>query len=134
MNGKKQWYKKYDMYQFCNQKVPESSIIMISERYYEKQVFYKKSCIKHFAIFTGKHLCWSIFLIKFIKKKFQHIGFSHEYCKIFKSIFREIKRFSILQKICERLFERFSTGTNNIIVTSHIHRKWVRRFRKKKPF
>ena len=40
----------------------------ISKRCYEKQVFYKKAVLKHFAIFTEKHLCWSIFLIKFIKK------------------------------------------------------------------
>ena len=68
----------------------------IWERYYENQVFYKKAVLKHFAIFTGRHLCLSIFLIKFIKKELQHTGFSFDYCKIFKSIFREIKRFSIL--------------------------------------
>ena len=27
-------------------------------------VFYKKAVLKNFAIFTGKHLCWSLFLIK----------------------------------------------------------------------
>ena len=31
----------------------------------------KKAVLKHFAIFTGKHLCWSIFLIKLIKKKLE---------------------------------------------------------------
>ena len=31
-----------------------------------------KAVLKHFAIFTGKHLCWSLFLIKFIKKNLQH--------------------------------------------------------------
>ena len=35
----------------------------------------RKTVLKHFAIFTGKHLCWSFFLIKFIKKKLQHRGF-----------------------------------------------------------
>ena len=33
----------------------------------QKQVpvmFYKKSFLKYFAILTGKHLCWSLFLIK----------------------------------------------------------------------
>ena len=28
-------------------------------------VFYERSVFKNFAIFTGKHLCWSLFLIKF---------------------------------------------------------------------
>ena len=28
------------------------------------EVFYKKAVRKNFAIFTGKHLCWSLFLIK----------------------------------------------------------------------
>ena len=34
---------------------------------YQKQpseLFYKKTVLKNFAIFTGKHLCWSSFLIK----------------------------------------------------------------------
>ena len=29
------------------------------------EVFYKKAVLKNFAIFTGKHLCWSLFIIKF---------------------------------------------------------------------
>ena len=28
------------------------------------EVFYKKDVLKSFAIFSGKHLCWSLFLIK----------------------------------------------------------------------
>ena len=28
------------------------------------ELFYKKTVLKHFAIFTGKHLYWSLFLIK----------------------------------------------------------------------
>ena len=28
------------------------------------EVFYKKTVLKNFAIFTGKHLCWSLFLNK----------------------------------------------------------------------
>ena len=86
------------MYQFCNQKVPKSSIIMISERYYEKQVFYKKSCIKHFAIFTGKHLCWSIFLIKFIKKKFQHIGFPMNIARFLRASLERSRDFQFCRK------------------------------------
>ena len=37
-----------------------------------------------------------------------------------KMIMARFLRASILQNICERLFERFSTGTNNAVVTSHI--------------
>ena len=43
------------------------------------KVFYNKSFFKNFAISTGKHLSWSLFLIKtcnFIKKRLQHRCFS----------------------------------------------------------
>ena len=30
------------------------------------EMFYKKAFLKTFAIFTGKHLPWSLFLIKFM--------------------------------------------------------------------
>ena len=49
--------------------------------FFQKQpweVFYKKAVIKNFAIFTGKQLCWGLFLLKlhlkacnFIKKRLQ---------------------------------------------------------------
>ena len=36
----------------------------------------KKSVLKHFGIFTEKHLCWSLFLIKlFVKKRLQNSCF-----------------------------------------------------------
>ena len=40
----------------------------------QTEVLYKKGVIKIFAIFTGKHLCWSLFLLKcnFIKKRLEH--------------------------------------------------------------
>ena len=41
------------------------------------EMFYK-TFLKNFAIFSGKHLCWSLFLIKL---------FSWEYCEIFKNTF-----------------------------------------------
>ena len=31
---------------------------------YNEQVLYKEAVLKNFAIFTGKHLCWSLFLNK----------------------------------------------------------------------
>ena len=30
----------------------------------QKQMFFKIDVLKNFAIFTGKYLCWSLFLIK----------------------------------------------------------------------
>ena len=54
------------------------------------QMFFKTGVLKYFAIFTEKHLCWSLFLIKFqdwrsaflFKKKllFNHFAFT-EICK-----------------------------------------------------
>ena len=67
------------------------------QRYYEKQkqpqkMFYKKAVLKDYTIITGKHLCWSLFLIKFIKnfikKRLQHV-FSCENCEIFKNLYCE---------------------------------------------
>ena len=40
------------------------------------EVFYKKTVLKNFAIFIGKKLGWSLFLIKWQ-------GFFCEYCEIF---------------------------------------------------
>ena len=34
------------------------------------QVYFKKDVLKNFAIFTGKRLCWSVFLIKLQVRKF----------------------------------------------------------------
>ena len=31
------------------------------------QMFFKLGALKNFANFTGKHLCWSLFLIKFLR-------------------------------------------------------------------
>ena len=42
-------------------------IIIIQELKWQKQpplVFYKKGVLKNIVIFTGKHVCWSLFLIK----------------------------------------------------------------------
>ena len=48
----------------------------------------KISVLKNFAIFTGKHLCQSLFLsCHFIKKETLAQGFSCDFCKIFKNTF-----------------------------------------------
>ena len=36
------------------------------------QMFFKIGVLKHFTIFTGKHLSWSLKACKYIKKRLQH--------------------------------------------------------------
>ena len=87
--------------------------IKISKRYNE-QVFNKKAVLKNFAIFTEKHLRWSLFLNKnvglqswnFIKKRLQHRFFPVNIAKFLRT--------PVLENICERLFERFPTWASNI--------------------
>ena len=59
------------------------------------EVFCKKGVLRNFAKFTGKHLCWSFFLIKLqvwclatllIKRLWQKV-FSCQFCKISKITF-----------------------------------------------
>ena len=40
--------------------IPEKSLIW----WLQKQMFFKIGVLKNFAILPGKHLCWSLFLIK----------------------------------------------------------------------
>ena len=56
----------------------------------------KNAVLKNFAIFTEKHLCWSLFLIMLqdfmpttLSKRDSNIGFSYEYCEIFKNTYFE---------------------------------------------
>ena len=63
------------------------------------QMFFKKGALKSFAIFTGKCLCWSLFLIKlqaynFIKKRFQHRSFPMNIAKFLRKFY--IKHFRSL--------------------------------------
>ena len=50
------------------------------------QMFFKIRVLKHFAILTGKHLCWSLFLITYKKKNPTKV-LSCEYSEIFKKFF-----------------------------------------------
>ena len=86
--------------------------IKISERYTE-QVFYKKAVLKNFAIFTEKHLRWSLFLNK--NAGLQSWNFIK---KVFPVNIIKLLGTPVLKNICERLFERFPTWANNI--TSNI--------------
>ena len=58
------------------------------------QMFLKTDVLKSFAIFTGKRMCWSLFLIKlqdwrpvFLFKETLTQVFFCEYCEIFKNSF-----------------------------------------------
>ena len=67
------------------------------------EVFYKKRYFKNFGMFTGKNLCWCLFLIKlqalkacnFIKKRLQHKCFSVNIAKFTRTF--------VLKNICEQL-------------------------------
>ena len=63
------------------------------------EVFCRKKFLKNFANFTGKHLCWSDFLIKFVKnfvkKRLQHRFFTVKFAKFLRT--------PILKKIYKRL-------------------------------
>ena len=54
-----------------------------STRGSQRRYYVKKYVLKNFANFIRKHLCWSLFLIDFIKKRLQHRFFSCAYCEIF---------------------------------------------------
>ena len=69
----------------------------------------KKAVLKNVAIFTGKHLCWSLFLIKLrafrpatILKRDSNTGVSFEYCEVFKNTY--------LKNIWERLLLHLLTS------------------------
>ena len=54
------------------------------------RMFFKKVVLKNFAIFTGKYLCWSLFLIQLqafrpatLLKRDSNTVVSCEYCKVF---------------------------------------------------
>ena len=63
----------------------------------------KKSILKNLAMLTGKHVCWSLFLIKsqtlrpatLLKKRLQDRCFPLNIAKVLRT--------PVLKKICERL-------------------------------
>ena len=69
----------------------------------------KKAALKNFAIFTGKHLCWSLFFKvadlqarNVIKKRLQH--------RCFPVNIANDLRTPILKNICEVLLQVFVLG------------------------
>ena len=65
-----------------------------------REVFFKKAVLKIFAIFTRKHLCWSLQACNFIEKRHQHRCFTVSIAKFLRT--------SILKNICQRLFLEFA--------------------------
>ena len=45
-------------------------------------MFFKIVVLKNFTDFLGKHLCWSFFLINFIKNRLQHRCFPMKFTKL----------------------------------------------------
>ena len=82
----------------------------------------KKVFLKNFANFTGKHLCWSLFLNKvagyqacnFIKKRLQDCYFLWNLLNFLRT--------PILKNICERLFCSFFLMALCSLFTSYIYR------------
>ena len=73
----------------------ESNIIIRQKQ--PPETFYKKEVLRDFPMFTGQHVCWSLFLIKlqawnFIKKRLQHRCFPVNTAKFLRA--------PILKNIC----------------------------------
>ena len=74
-----------------------------TERSNHRRCSVKKVVLKYFANFTGKHLCWCLFLIKFqacrtaplLKMRLQHRCFPLKFAKFFRT--------PILKNICKGL-------------------------------
>ena len=88
-----------------------------------KRCSIKKTLLKNFAMFTGKHLCWNLCFNKnaglqtcnFIKKRLQHRCFLDNTAKFLRT--------AILRNICERLLLRVFPFMNVILheqITSYI--------------
>ena len=63
--------------------------ISMNSRSSHQRCSIEKAVLRNFSIFSGKHLCWSLFLIQacnFIKRDSNKV-FSREYCEIFKNTY-----------------------------------------------
>ena len=74
------------------------------------EVLYKKSILRNFAIFTGKHLCWSLFLIKLQAFKSAILLKRDSSTGAFLNIVKFL-RTPVLKNICERLLMVSNTST-----------------------
>ena len=66
------------------------------------EVFCKSGVPRNFAIFTRKHLCWSLFLIKFSRSGLQ-LYLKKAPIQVFPVSISKFVRTPILKNICERL-------------------------------
>ena len=101
--------KSFKIQPKCVQTSSKGQLTLNKKKKQPFAVFFRIGVLKNFAIFTEKHLCWSLFLYKktrlqswnFIKKRLQHRCFPVNIANFFKA--------PVSNKICERLLERFST-------------------------
>ena len=80
-----------------------NSQYLLIDRSSRLQMFFEIVVVRKSANFTGKHLCWSLFLIIFIKKRLQHRCFSVKFAKLLRTnSFTEHLRWLPLNRIIIR--------------------------------
>ena len=86
---------------------------MVKVRSSHRRCSMKKTFIKNFAMFIGKHPCWSLFLIRFIKKETLTQVLSCKYGVTLKA--------PVLKNFCQRLLlnGRHWYSTNEILKFSY---------------
>ena len=84
----------------------QKSILFCSYRSSRSEMFFKVGILKNFAIFTGEHLCWSLFnkvaglnACNFLKKRLQCKCFPVNIAKFFKTSFSIEQLWSILLRL-----------------------------------
>ena len=84
------------------------------------EVLCKKSVLKNFTKFTGKHLCWSLFLIKLKVFRSATLLKRDSNTRVFFSVkFAKVLRTPSLKNICEQLLLEASTLTfRNLILNN----------------
>ena len=86
------------------------------------EVFYKKFLLRYFAIFTGKHLCWSLFLQNFIKKRLQHRCFPVNIEEFLRTHFSQNTSRRLLLYFCNNFsFERINHKTLDAFWAFDVH-------------
>ena len=85
------------------------------------QIFFKMGVPKNFAIFTVKHLCWSLFLIKLqkacncIKKRRQHSCFSVNIAKYLRAAcFCSLSLIHLMRTIARAHASKDATSLMNV--------------------
>ena len=88
------WLRPWSLTPSCNLDLeplgPCNSEPLKQSKSSRSQIFFETSSLKDFTIFTGKHLCWGLVLVKLQAFNIftdSNSGVSCGYCKIFKNIF-----------------------------------------------